>query len=112
MGGHGGRFVMAYLTIAPLVLVRVPVGGEYRVDYHYQDSVIPKLTDEQAEHFLAQGLVEQIDDVVVDDGKPKHTAPKAEWVDYVVLSTANSDAPVSREEAEATSKADLVALYG
>ena len=43
---------------------------------------------------------------------PLHTALKAEWVKFVVAKTADSDKPVSAEEADALSKADLIALYG
>lgn len=100
---------MSYLTIAPLVLVRVPdeVGDGYRVDYHYAGSVIPKLTDEQAERFVRLEYVEPIgDQPSADDGPPKHAAPKAAWVDFAISKGADPD------EAEATAKADLIAQYG
>lgn len=105
---------MSYLAVAPLVLVKVPgVGDDYRVDYHYAGSVIPKLTDEQAERFVAEGFVVELeDDPSDDDGKPSPRASKDKWDAYVVAVTADTDAPVTLEEAKATAKADLITLYG
>jgi cytochrome c oxidase cbb3-type subunit 2 len=68
-----------------LLLVRVPgVGDDYRIDYHYQSGpvggngpVIPWLSDVQREQFLAEGLVEEIDDEAAlpgDDGESAMTA--------------------------------------
>lgn len=114
---------MPYLTKAPLLLVKVPdqVGDGYRVDYHYQGSTIPWLSDEQANRFLDEGLVESVGGrkakgpapVEVPPGvpvgnldKPAHVATKDVWVDYAVSQGA------SRDEAEALTKAELVELYG
>lgn len=105
---------MSYVVKAPLVLVRVPREGDGdRIDYHYAGSIIPALTEEQHDQFLAEGLVEEIDGV--DDGtlaRPSKRAAKEKWDEYVVAVTADTDAPVTLAEAEATSKEDLITLYG
>lgn len=43
---------------------------------------------------------------------PKHYDQKADWVAFVVAKTADSSAPVSEEDADAMTKADLIELYG
>lgn len=43
---------------------------------------------------------------------PKTSDTKAEWVAYVVAATADTDEPVSEEDAEAMTKAELIELYG
>lgn len=100
---------MSYLVTSPLVLVKVPeqVGDGYRLDYHYQGAVIPWLSDEQRAHFLAEKLVEEIDgsDESADDGRPKKTARKADWVEYAVVNDYD------RDNIEAMNKADIVALF-
>lgn len=43
---------------------------------------------------------------------PKVYATKAEWVAFVVAKTADTENPVSEEDAEAMTKDDLIELYG
>lgn len=95
---------MSYLVTSPLVLVKVPdqVGDGYRVDYHYQGSVIPWLSDEQTEHFLAEGLVVEVD----GDSPPAKTALKEDWVAFAVTKGADE------AEAEGLTKQELQDLYG
>jgi hypothetical protein len=102
---------MAFYAVAPCVLAKDQAG---RIHYHYEsvNPVIPWLSDDQAEHFLAEGLVVEIDDPVdpepepAEPVEPKRTAPKAKWVTWAVYKGADPD------EAKAASQADLVALYG
>lgn len=52
---------------------------------------------------------------VVESGEfepPKHADSKADWVAFVVAKTADGEGPVSEEDAEAMTKADLIELYG
>lgn len=103
---------MPYLTLAPLVLVKVPgVGDDYRVDYHYAGSVIPSLTDEQRQRFLDDGFVVEASDpghTAAEHGdpgaRPKQTAPKDAWVAYRVSQG------VDHAEAEALTKQELIDL--
>lgn len=100
---------MGYLTVAPLVLVRVPgAGDDYRVDYHYGGSPIPWLSDEQREHLLSKGMVVEVDGDATpdhgDSGRPKNVATKDAWVEYRVSQG------VDRAEAEALTKQELVDL--
>lgn len=110
---------MSYQVLAPLVLVRVPREGDGdRIDYHYAGSIIPALTPEQEKQFLSEGLVLEIGAPDGEDGgdagptKPPHVATKDVWVAYVVAKTANTDKPVTAEEADAMNKSDLIELYG
>ncbi len=43
---------------------------------------------------------------------PKPYDSKAEWVAFVVASTAGAESPVSEEDAEDLTKAELIELYG
>lgn len=102
---------MSYRAIAPLVLVKVPGPGDtYRVDYHYYGSIIPSLTDEQRERFLAEGFVEEVDaadEPPAGDGKPpRKTAPQGDWAVYAISKGADP------QEASASSRQDLIELYG
>lgn len=49
---------MSYRVIAPLVIAKDQDGRPHHV---YEGGVIQWLSDEQAEHFLGTGLVEEID---------------------------------------------------
>lgn len=105
---------MAFRTVAPCVLAKDQAG---RIHYHYEsvNPVIPWLSDEQAEHFLAEGLVVELEDDPSDDSgpvKPSKRASKEKWDEYVVAVTADTDTPVTLAEAQATSKEDLITLYG
>lgn len=104
---------MGYKVTAPLVCARDRSG---KVRYHYPsaagDTVIPWLEEGQAAHLLRLGYVEEVDGS--DDassegepaGKPKQVAPKKDWVDWAITQGADP------AEAEASSKADLIELYG
>lgn len=85
---------MPYLVTSPLVLVKVPdqVGDGYRVDYHYRGDVVPWLSDEQAEHFLSEGLVREVGDS--DDGeaqRPAKTATKPVLIRWLVNNAVDGD---------------------
>lgn len=112
---------MSYQVIAPCVIAKQQ--GELGNREFYQGGVIPWLSDEQAEHFLSEGLVVEIkdsvpvvivddddvadvDDVTEGDAVPLRAASKADWVAYAISLGADPD------EAEATNKADLIELYG
>lgn len=101
---------MTYRVTAPLVLARDKEG---KVHHVYQNGVINWLPEDQKAHFLDVGLVEKVsgspaveDDDDSGDGVPLRAAPKAEWVDYAISKGADS------EEAEASTKAELIELYG
>jgi hypothetical protein len=106
---------MAYLAVAPLVLAKDQAG---RIHYHYEgiNPVIPWLSDDQAEHFLSEGLVEEADDDELDEAdplaRPRNTALKDVWVAHVVAKTAATEKPVTAEEADKLSKQELISLYG
>lgn len=104
---------MSYLVISPCVIAKDQEG---KVHHRYEGDVISWLSDDQAQHFISSGLVEKtdkgvgggevVDESADDAGKPKHVAPKAEWVDYAVTQGAD------RDEAEDMTKAELIELYG
>jgi hypothetical protein len=77
---------MSYLVTSACVLAKDPAG---RIHYHYEGSTIGWLSDEQAKHFLDEGLVEQVvgndavDEHLTDEGKPKKVAPKPVLVDWL-----------------------------
>lgn len=91
---------MSYLVTAPLVLAKDQEGHTH---HRYQDAVIDWLSDEQASHLLAEGMVEKVDG---GDGPPAKTAPKPEWVAFAVSKGADE------AEANALNKPDLIDLYG
>lgn len=88
-----------FTVTAPLVLAKDEDGHTHHV---YQGGVIEWLSDEQEAHFLAEGLVEKAGS---SGGKPAKTAPKADWIEYAVADGYD------RDEVEAMTKADLVALF-
>lgn len=104
---------MAYKVTAPLVLAHDASGN---VRYHYskplQDTVIPWLRDDEAEKLLRLGMVEEVGDKASVESeaafgvKPKKTGTKEVWVDYAVSQGAD------RAEAEASTREELVELYG
>lgn len=107
---------MSYLVTSPLVLVKVPdqVGEGYRLDYHYQGSVVPWLSDEQAEHFLAEKLVVKVGapaPVEAADGeveKPAKVANKPVLVDWLVENAAHDDgSDFTADELEPKTKDEL-----
>jgi hypothetical protein len=78
---------MAYLVTSPLVVAKDQTGFNR---HYYHGAVIPWLNDEQREHFLSHGLVEEIADKAAEkiapEGavKPAKTAPVEKWVEYGV----------------------------
>ena len=99
---------MTYKVVAPLVLAKDPEG---RVHYVYEGGEFSWLSDEQAEHFLSEGLVVEVDDEPAAphgeaEGKPLRAANKAEWVAYAVSQGA------VEAEAEELNKQELIDLYG
>ena len=94
---------MGYTVTAPLVLAIDQDGHTHHV---YQGGFIEWLSDEQAAHFLREGLVKEgDDDGGSDDGPPAKTAPKADWVAFAVASGYDE------AEADSMTKADLQALF-
>lgn len=103
---------MGYKVTAALVIAANQNGDRV---YTYKDGVIPWLSDEDAERFVDEGLVEEVDDDEVaaadptpgepDGGpeRPHQIAPKDAWVEY-----ARSKG-WSKDDAEAATKADLIA---
>jgi hypothetical protein len=104
---------MSYKVVVPCVIAR---DRERHAHHHYEGALIPWLADDQAQRFLDEGLVEKVTGAAPsdssDDGPPAKTALKEEWVNYVVAKTATTNEPVSVEDADAMSKADLIELYG
>ncbi len=95
---------MAYHVTAPLVLAKDQDG---KTHHRYQDAVIDWLSDEQAQHLLAEGMVEKVAGRKPKaELPPKQVAAKGEWVDYAVSKGAD------RDEAEALTKQELQELYG
>ena len=101
---------MSYLVTAPCVIAKDQEGKN---QHRYEGDVIAWLSDDQAEHFLDEGLVERTDAGVggsepaepeVNDGPPAKSAPKADWVEYAVASG------YARAEVEEMNKADIQAL--
>ena len=99
-----------FLVTAPLVIARAQDG---KMHHAYYGTVLHFLDDEQREHFLRKGLVEEIKpgypaeqpaplDALLD--KPKKVAPKEEWVNFGV-SKGND-----RAELESLTKDELVDL--
>ena len=86
---------MTYRVTAPLVLA-VDEGGH--THHVYEGGVIEWLSEAQAEHFLAEGLVEVVDTAPVaddepgDDGdKPPINAKKADLVAWLVDNALKED---------------------
>lgn len=76
---------MTYLVVAPLVIARDQAGHSHHV---YEGGVIQWLSDEQAKHFLDEGLVRELDDADPDDarvlaGRPSKTATKPVLIDWL-----------------------------
>lgn len=99
---------MPYKVIAPCVIAQ----DENGFSHHYYGpggndpgATIHWLSDEQAEHFLNEGLVEKVGSTS-DDGPPAKTAPKGDWVDYAISKGADP------AEAEESTKQELQDLYG
>jgi hypothetical protein len=104
---------MAYRTLAPLVLVKVPgAGDDYRVDYHYAGSIIPWLSDTQRKRFIDGKFVEEIGDAPADEAEavdgdivteaPPKVAPLAAWIAYAISKG------FSKADAESKTKQELI----
>lgn len=100
---------MTYQVLAPLVIAKDQDGASHHV---YRDGVIQWLSDEQREHFLSTGLVEEIggqaaaDPDADVDGPPSRGASQADWAAYAVSKGWDPD------EAAATKRADLIEAVG
>lgn len=104
---------MAYKVTAALVVAKDQAG---RLHHSYQGSTLHYLNDEQREHFLRHGLVEEIDlaapvaagapAVESHHDKPARTAPHKAWVDFAVSQGK------SRSDHESKSKQELIDLLG
>lgn len=105
MEDHRGVGV-SYVVTAPLVLAVDQDGHTHHV---YKGGVIEWLSDEQAQHFLAEGLVvdsnKGSDDDSDDDGKPAKVATKAVLVDWLM-----AHGEYDRAELEDQTKDELWAL--
>lgn len=99
---------MSYKVLVACVIARDQGGHSH---HYYDGAVIPWLADDQAEAWLAEGLVEKVGESPKadqpDDGAPAKVATKEVWVDYAVAKHG-----VDRAEAEALTKAELQELYG
>lgn len=109
---------MSYTVTAPLVVAADPEGA---LKYHYEGALVEYLSAEDAERFLADGMVVDLGDTpTVDDVefegegegapstvgvRPPKTASKDAWVEYAIAKHG-----FTREDAEAASKADLQEL--
>ncbi|MFE3229336.1 hypothetical protein [Nocardia sp. NPDC059228] len=120
---------MRHRVIAPLVITHNQDGA---AEHRYQGQVIPWMPEEQRQHLLRLGMVEEIPDatppgvVGPDDepegeqpapgsttpaapstevARPPQTATKEVWVDYAVTALG-----LDRPAAEAMTKPDLIAL--
>lgn len=97
---------MSYVVTAPLVLAVDQDGQTHHV---YKGGVIDWLSDEQAKHFLAEGLVadseQGFDNPADDDGKPAKVATKAVLVDWLM-----DHGTYDRDELEDQTKDELWAL--
>jgi hypothetical protein len=94
-----------YKVVAPLVLVKDEDG---RVNYAYQDAVV-RLSDEQAAHFVEEGLVEESDGgAYADDGSDD--VPDESWKrdEIDAWAAENFDPPL--DTTGAGNKADALAL--
>ena len=104
---------MSYKVLAPCVIARDRNGSSHHL---YEGSIVDQLDAAQAKRWLDEGLVEEIGSVpaAADPalGPPQRVATKAEWVDYAVASCAGTDTPLSVEDAEAMTKAELVEQFG
>jgi hypothetical protein len=95
---------MSYLVTAPLVLARDKEG---KVHERYQDAVIDWLDDDQKQHLVETGLVDDLGETAAPgDGPPAQTALKADWVAFAVSQGADP------EGAEGSTKQELIDLYG
>lgn len=112
-----------YRVTAPLVLAQ---DHDKRVHHRYEGQLIPWLPDEQRDHLLAEGMIELVDEPVppgvvspadaqaeeapeADSAekpdRPNQVSTKEVWVDYAVRALG-----IDQAEAEAMTKADLIAL--
>lgn len=105
------------MVLAPCVILENEEGSRREA---YQGAVV-EVQPKQVDHLLALGFVAKVgtpeavipvaedvgdpDVAATSDDPPKKTAPKADWVDYAVADGYD------RDEIEAMSKADIVALF-
>lgn len=101
---------MPYRVTAPLLVVKDQSGRNHHT---YHGATIHYLNDEQRNHFLRLNLIEELEeetpatpDEATVSGKPPRVASKDQWVNYAVSQG------LSREEAEAKSKQELIDALG
>jgi hypothetical protein len=100
---------MSYRVKAACVLAKDPEG---RIHYHYQHSTIGWLSDEQAKHFVNEGLVEHVDDsddADVDDvDDVDEEAPNKTWTRPEIDDWAKAN--LNLDTSGATNKDEALAL--
>ena len=104
---------MGYLVTAPLV---IPKDQSGRRHHHYQGSFLHWLSDEERDHFLRKGLIEEVAHAEAAQAgvvpleslveKPKKTASKEEWVRFGA-SKGNSEVELNQ-----LTKEELIDLLG
>lgn len=98
-----------HILLASVFYLRQEDGSRKRFR---QGDVVTGLSDDQVERLLKAGAIgsksapSQTEGDTDVDVRPKHVAPKAEWVDYAVTQGAD------REGAEDMTKAELIEMYG
>ncbi|MDH6199189.1 hypothetical protein M2272_005857 [Mycobacterium frederiksbergense] len=102
-----------HILLASVFYLRQEDGSRKRFR---QGDVVTGLSDDQVQRLFKAGALgsksqpERIEGdtgtVLDGDLRPKHVAPKAEWIDYAVTQGAD------REGAEDMTKAELIEMYG
>ncbi|SIC56369.1 Uncharacterised protein [Mycobacteroides abscessus subsp. abscessus] len=104
---------MGYLVTAPLVIVKDQVG---KLHHTYHGATIPWLSDEQRDHLLGLGMIQEDGTApvaaVADQGavetvaKPLSLAPTEDWIKYGVSQGHNE------AELKGLEKPELIELLG
>lgn len=98
-----------HILLASVFYLRQEDGSRKRFR---QGDVVTGLSNDQVQRLLKAGAIGSKSEPAQAEGdsdvdvRPKHVAPKAEWVDYAVTQGAD------REGAEDMTKADLIEMYG
>ncbi|KWX66803.1 hypothetical protein [Mycobacterium sp. NAZ190054] len=108
---------MSYLVIAPCVIAKDQEGKN---QHRYEGDRIAWLSDEQAEHFVSSGLVEEIGSAAAesteelggtDGSKPDADATKDVLIAWVLANVVKDDgSEYSEAELKRMNKDDLWAL--
>ena len=119
----------AYRVTAPYVTLKVrDQAGAWVLAGFYEGAVVSGVDEASLRHHLDGGMVEKVEDVAAEpavvvteptpeaDGgptPPRQADPKDAWVTYAVaLRPEGQSEEDARAEAEAMTKADLVATFG